>query len=75
MEEEKSELQGTPGNETPFVGDFKSYLTSALNESLIKKSKFAGINSVDEIKNLRFESWWVENREKNMITVIFRLDG
>lgn len=29
----------------------------------------------DEIKSLRFESWWVENRERNMISVIFRLDG
>ena len=29
----------------------------------------------DEIKTLRFESWWVENREKNMISIIFRLDG
>lgn len=29
----------------------------------------------DEIKTLRFESWWVENREKNQIIVIFRLDG
>ena len=24
---------------------------------------------------MRFESWWVENREKNQISVIFRLDG
>ena len=31
--------------------------------------------ALDEIKSLRFESWWVENREKNQITVIFRLDG
>ncbi len=30
---------------------------------------------IDEIKSLRFESWWVENKEKNMITVIFNLDG
>lgn len=66
MEEEKSEVQGTPQQEQPFTGDFKSYLVGALNESLIKKN---------EIKQLRFESWWVENREKNHITVIFRLDG
>lgn len=30
---------------------------------------------IDEIKSLRFESWWVENRVKNPITVIYRLDG
>ncbi len=30
---------------------------------------------VDEIKSLRFESWWVENGQKNQISVIFRLDG
>ena len=30
---------------------------------------------VDEIKNLRFEAWWMENRQKNPITVIYRLDG
>ena len=30
---------------------------------------------VDEIKSLRFESWWVENKVKTPITVIYRLDG
>ena len=29
----------------------------------------------DEIKSLRFESWWVENGQKNQISIIFRLDG
>ena len=59
---------------------FEDYLVQALNESLFKKSKFEffplilGI-LVDDIKCLRFESWWVENREKNQISVIFRLDG
>lgn len=24
---------------------------------------------------MRFDSWWMEGREKNMITVLFRLDG
>ena len=24
---------------------------------------------------MRFESWWVENREKHSISVVFRLDG
>ena len=29
----------------------------------------------DDIKCLRFESWWIENGERNQISVIFRLDG
>ena len=24
---------------------------------------------------MRFESWWIENRERNQISVIYRLDG
>jgi hypothetical protein len=28
-----------------------------------------------DITSLRFESWWIEGREKNMITIIYRLDG
>lgn len=30
---------------------------------------------LDDIKFIKFESWWIENREKNQITVIYRLDG
>lgn len=30
---------------------------------------------IDDIKCLRFESWWIENGERNQISVIFRLDG
>jgi hypothetical protein len=30
---------------------------------------------IDEIKSLRFESWWLENKEKNMISIVFHLDG
>ena len=30
---------------------------------------------LDQIKNLVFTSWWMENNEKNMITVVFQLDG
>ena len=30
---------------------------------------------LDQIKNLNFTSWWVENGEKNLITVVFQLDG
>ena len=30
---------------------------------------------LDNIKTLTFTSWWVENGEKNLITVVFRLDG
>jgi len=30
---------------------------------------------LDDIKCLRFESWWIENRERNQITVIYKLDG
>ena len=30
---------------------------------------------IEDITSLRFESWWMEGREKNMITVIYRLDG
>jgi hypothetical protein len=63
--------------------DFESYLMSSLNDSLIKKSNnhlFLHIFtnrflSLDEIKSLKFESWWIENKEKNLITVIFHLDG
>lgn len=47
-------------------GEFEAYLLNALNDSLVKKN---------EIKSLRFESWWVENRVKNPISVIYRLDG
>ena len=30
---------------------------------------------VEDITSIRFESWWIEGREKNMITVIYHLDG
>lgn len=30
---------------------------------------------IDDIKCLKFESWWIENRERNAISVIYRLDG
>lgn len=30
---------------------------------------------VDDIKFLRFESWWIEAGERNQISVIYRLDG
>ena len=30
---------------------------------------------LDNIKSLQFTSWWVENGEKNLITIVFRLDG
>ena len=64
--------------------DFETYLISSLNDSLIKKSNSSLLIMIyciniliylDEIKSLRFESWWVENKEKNMITLIFNLDG
>ena len=29
----------------------------------------------DQIKNLQFTSWYVEAGEKNLITVVFQLDG
>jgi hypothetical protein len=35
-----------------YGSDFETYLLSALNDSLIKKN---------QIKSLRFESWWIEN--------------
>ena len=31
--------------------------------------------SLDQIKSLQFTSWWVENGEKNLIVIVFRLDG
>ena len=31
--------------------------------------------SSDQIKSLQFTSWWVENGEKNLIVIVFRLDG
>ena len=31
--------------------------------------------SIEDITSLHFDSWWVEGREKNMITVVYRLDG
>jgi len=49
-----------------YGGEFESYIVSALNESLLKKN---------QIKNLQFTSWFIENGEKNLITVIFQLDG
>ena len=48
------------------TGRFEDYLVQALNDSLMKKN---------DIKCLRFESWWIENGERNQISVIFRLDG
>jgi hypothetical protein len=42
---------------------------------LLRKVSYYNVNIVDEIKSLRFESWWVENRVKNPISVIYRLDG
>ncbi len=59
--------------------DFETYLISSLNDSLIRKSNHKlqchACHSIDEIKSLRFDSWWVENKEKNMITIIYHLDG
>ena len=49
-----------------YSGDFETYLLTALNDSLIKKN---------QIKSLRFESWWIENGVKNQISIIFHLDG
>ena len=73
------------------TGRFEDYLVQALNDSLMKKSKYkfaclpcyiltscAKLNFefvLDDIKCLRFESWWIENGERNQISVIFRLDG
>lgn len=56
----------TNENIASYGGEFESYLVSALNDSLIKKN---------QIKNLQFTSWWIENGEKNLITVVFQLDG
>ncbi len=33
------------------------------------------VNLTEDITSLRFESWWMEGREKNMISVVYRLDG
>ena len=30
---------------------------------------------IDEIKTLSFTSWWLENKEKNIIEIIFHIDG
>ena len=30
---------------------------------------------IGDITSLHFDSWWVEGKEKNMITVVYRLDG
>ncbi len=30
---------------------------------------------LEDITSLTFVSWWMEGREKNMITVVYRLDG
>ena len=37
----------------------------------MKKKELTG---ADQIKSLKFESWWIENGTKNPITVIYRLD-
>ena len=57
--------------------DFETYLVSALNDSLIKKSKCHNFDNdfVDQIKSLQFTTWWVENNKKNMINVEYKLDG
>ena len=33
------------------------------------------MSDTDQIKNLQFTSWYVENGEKTLITVVFQLDG
>ena len=57
--------------------DFETYLVSALNDSLIKKSKLHNFDNdfLDQIKSLQFTTWWVENNKKNMINVEYKLDG
>lgn len=56
--------------------DFETYLISALNDSLLKKRITLILTlCTGDITSLRFESWWIEGREKNMISVIYRLDG
>ena len=81
VEDQDAALTDSQKNQSPHKvvsGEFDEYLVNALNDSLIKKSNetFSSINyHVDEIKSLRFESWWVENKVKNPITVIYRLDG
>ena len=41
----------------------------------MKKSKYPAVKVADDIKMLRFESWWIEGGERNQISVIYRLDG
>ena len=59
--------------------DFETYLISALNDSLLKKSKYFSTDFINQwlgdITSLHFDSWWIEGKEKNMITVVYRLDG
>ena len=61
------------------ASDFGTYLVSALNDSLIKKSKLLnladGFLSLDQIKSLSFTTWWVEVGKKNLINIEYRLDG
>ena len=30
---------------------------------------------IGDITSLHFDSWWMEGQEKNMITIVYRLDG
>ena len=47
-------------------GNFSDYLVTALNQSLMKKSKLHFIfYFLDDIKMLKFESWWMEGGERN----------
>lgn len=60
--------------------NFEDYLVQILDESLRKKSKlnFWLTNicvCLDDIKFIRFESWWMEGKDRNQISVIYRLDG
>ena len=56
--------------------DFETYLISALNDSLLKKSNHPHATYLlGDITSLHFDSWWIEGKEKNMITVVYRLDG
>ena len=86
MVETENRTRKVQNDMAAYGGEFESYLISALNDSLLKKSKFDSETltvpvsndypfSSDQIKNLQFTSWYIENGEKNLITVVFNLDG
>ena len=67
-EENKDTEQNEDMKETrEKMADFESYLIDILDKSIKKKKE------VVQIKQLNFESWWMESGKQNKITLTYKL--